>query len=269
MIIINADDFGRSEAETETAATLVRWGRVTSVSHMVFMQDSERAATRATGMDIDVGLHLNFCERWTTDGVPKRLAIQHESLVAFFNRGHYAQVVYNPGLRRAFGAVYQAQVEEFQRLYGRPPSHIDGHHHLHLCANMVIDGVIPRGCSVRRNLTFAPGEKGLLNRAYRRFVDACLGRRYVLTDYLFSLQQCLNGRGRPLSRVADLAKVADVEIMTHPQNPEEFDYLLGQQCLDVLGKLTKGTYSKLSQKRAERPLMFWTLLTSFCECTLL
>jgi len=71
MIIINADDFGRSEAETETAATLVEWGRVTSVSHMVFMQDSERAAALARGMDIDVGLHLNFCERWTSDSVPK------------------------------------------------------------------------------------------------------------------------------------------------------------------------------------------------------
>jgi predicted glycoside hydrolase/deacetylase ChbG (UPF0249 family) len=268
MIIINADDFGRSVAETEAAAVLAESGPVTSVSAMVFMPDSERAAALATQMEIDVGLHLNFCERWIS-GVPRWLAIQHESLVAFFNRSQYALLVYNPRLRDAFKAVYQAQVDEFQRLYGRLPSHIDGHHHLHLCANMLVDAVIPRGFGVRRNFTFAPEEKGLVNRAYRRLVDTCLGRRYVLTDYFFSLEQCLSGRGRPLRRVVDLAKVANVEIMTHPRKSEEFDYLAGQQCVDVLGTVTKGTYAELSVKRPRPPWILGTLVASLCEWILL
>ena len=177
MIIINADDFGRSKAETDAAVALVKWGEVTSASGMVFMADSERAAALATDMKIDVGLHLNFSERWDSGRVPRSLAIQQESLITYFNRSQYARVVYNPMLREAFESVYQAQVDEFQRLYRHPPSHIDGHHHLHLCANMLVDTVIPRGLGVRRNFTFAPGEKGLLNRAYRRLIDACLHRR--------------------------------------------------------------------------------------------
>ena len=268
MIIINADDFGRSKAETEAAVALVKKGRVTSVSGMVFMRDSERAAALSAEHEIDVGLHLNFCERWNGGKVPRWLAVQQESLIAFFNRGRYAQLVYNPKLKRAFESVYQAQTDEFQRLYKRAPSHIDGHQHMHLCANMLVDVVIPRGSLVRRNLTFAPGEKGLLNRAYRRFVDACLGRRYVVTDYFFSLEHCLSGRGQSVSRVADLAKVADVEIMTHPHRTGEFDYLAGERYRTVLGGVMKGTYADLSVKRGYRSLLLWAgMLAGLCECS--
>jgi hypothetical protein len=154
-------------------------------------------------------------------------------------------------------------------LYGRAPSHVDGHHHLHLCANMLIDAVIPRGVGVRRNFTFGPGEKGPVNRAYRRLVDTGLGLRYVLTDYFFALEHCLSGRGKPPRLVADLAKVASVEIMTHPRNPEEFSYLVGKQSRDLFGTVTKGTYAQLAARQMKRPVMLVTLFMSLFEWTLL
>ncbi len=43
MIVINADDLGRTEAETEAALSCFNQGRITSTSAMVFMEDSERA----------------------------------------------------------------------------------------------------------------------------------------------------------------------------------------------------------------------------------
>jgi predicted glycoside hydrolase/deacetylase ChbG (UPF0249 family) len=268
MIIINADDFGRSVQETDAAVALVEQGRVTSVSAMVFMQDSERAAELATQMNADVGLHLNLCERWIKRGMPRWVAAHHESLVQFFGKSEYTFLLYNPRLRQAFRTVCEAEFDEFHRLYGRAPSHIDGHRHLHLCANMVIDEIIPRGFSVRRNFTFARGEKGLLNRAYRRLVDTCLRRHYALTDYFFSLEHCLSGKGRTLRQVADLGKSADVEIMTHPSNSSEFRYLSGQKYLDVLGRARTGTYAELSRNRVKRPLV-WTIVASLCECSFL
>ena len=54
-------------------------------------------------------------------------------------------------------------------------------------------------------------------------------RRYVVTDYLFSLSSA-KWPGTASVAVAALAKVANVEVMTHPRNPEEFDYLVGPQC---------------------------------------
>ena len=48
-------------------------GRVTSVSAMVFMADSERAAELAKENELDVGLHLNFTERFTGNNTSARL----------------------------------------------------------------------------------------------------------------------------------------------------------------------------------------------------
>ena len=50
--------------------------------------------------------------------------------------------------------VVKAQLEEFERLYGRAPNRIDGHHHAHLCANVVLAGLLPAGTIVRRNFSF-------------------------------------------------------------------------------------------------------------------
>ncbi len=54
----------------------------------------------------------------------------------------------------AFREVFAAQFEEFTRLYGRVPSRLDGHQHMHLCTNMLVDGLYPAGARVRRNLSF-------------------------------------------------------------------------------------------------------------------
>lgn len=60
MIIVNADDWGRSRSETDAALFCYRKGRITSVSAMVFMEDSDRAADLAKDEGIDVGVALEF-----------------------------------------------------------------------------------------------------------------------------------------------------------------------------------------------------------------
>ena len=57
MIIINADDWGRSINETNAALLCFNEARITTVSAMVFMEDSIRASDIARKLDIDVGLH--------------------------------------------------------------------------------------------------------------------------------------------------------------------------------------------------------------------
>jgi len=112
-------------------------------------------------------------------------------------------------------------------LYGRVPSRLDGHQHIHLCTNMVVDGLIPAGARVRRNLSFAAGEKSFVNRYYRRLVDRALAKRYHIGDFLFSLsQQCSISQ---LRRVAELAESYDVELVAHPQVNAEFETLLSDE----------------------------------------
>src|SRR5580704_8891452 len=60
LLILNADDWGRDRETTERIFDCVRRGTVSSVSAMVFMQDSERAAGIAREANVDAGLHMNF-----------------------------------------------------------------------------------------------------------------------------------------------------------------------------------------------------------------
>lgn len=242
MLIINADDWGRSVAETDAALTCFRKRRITSVSAMVFMEDSERAAKLAKSYQLDnVGLHLNFSEEFTDKSCGETLKEHHRRIIRFLKGNKYAQLLYNPFLRKAFAYCYHAQVKEFVRLFERSPSHIDGHHHMHLCANLLLSKVLPSGMKLRRNFSFWPDEKSVLNRAYRGLVDSWLARRHRLPDYFFDLTQCT--QEKKLERVIALAKSKNVELMTHPVLRTEADYLMSDEFQVILQRLETGGYA--------------------------
>jgi predicted glycoside hydrolase/deacetylase ChbG (UPF0249 family) len=180
-------------------------------------------------------LHINFTESFTGPDVPPSLRMNHERIRRFLRASKYALILYNPFLRSAFREVFAAQVNEFARLYGRVPSHFDGHQHMHLCTNMILDGLLPAGTRVRRSFSFRPGEKSILNRYYRRLIDRRLERRHRISDYFFILLHHL-----PLSRlqrVVQLAKTNDVELMTHPHVDVEFEALLSDQFADTISQV--------------------------------
>lgn len=151
--------------------------------------------------------------------------------------------LYNPFLREQFREVFQAQYGEFVRLYGRAPSHLDGHQHMHLASNMLIEGIIPRGAKVRRSFSFLPGEKSLANRLYRATVDGWLGRRHRLTDYFFAISQ--HPTGTRLERVINLAKNSNVELMTHPEVCQEYNLLMSDDYGSALSSVRLAGYADL------------------------
>ena len=233
MLIVNADDWGRSIPETDAALKCYQAKRITSVSAMVFMADSERAADLARAHGLQVGLHLNFSEPFSDK---KRLGSEltncQSRLVGFLNRNKYSHLLYNPFLRSAFSYSYRQQADEFMRLYRRPPSHIDGHHHMHLSSNLLLSNIVPSGTRLRRNFSFWAGEKSWLNRTYRALVDRWLMGRYHLPDFFFDLTQCI--QGRKMDRVRRLAALKTVELMTHPIVQAEADYLMSNDFEEIL-----------------------------------
>jgi chitin disaccharide deacetylase len=243
MIIINADDLGRTRAETDATLLCHHQGRVTSATAMVFMEDSQRAAELAQRAGLHVGLHLNLSQPFSAPGADSPLAQSHARVIRFLTRRKASVALFNPALRQDFACVFDAQWQEFVRLYGRQPSHVDGHHHLHLCANILLGNVIPAGEKVRRGFHFWPGEKSALKRTYRRLCDALLTRRYRSTDFFFALSQCQ--RGDRLERVLALAQTQVVELMTHPAAPAEQAYLLGDDFGQRLARLDSGNYARL------------------------
>jgi hypothetical protein len=229
-LIINADDWGRDRQTTDEIFQCIRRGTVSSTSAMVFMEDSERAADLARERNIDAGLHLNFTTVFASSRCSSVVAKHQARIVSFLTRNRWAQVIFHPGLRGAFRAVVDAQLEEFQRLFGHEPNRVDGHHHMHLCANVLRENLLPAGTVARRNFTFAPGEKSRVNIWYRQTIDKKLAKRHRLTDMLFSLPPL--APSSRVDRVLSLSESHVVELETHPVNADEKAFLFGPAMLE-------------------------------------
>jgi hypothetical protein len=234
-LIVNADDWGRDVDTTDRSLDCVLKQTVSSVSAMLFMADSERAAFLAAQHGVDAGLHLNFTLPFSAPQCPSGVLQHQQKLARFLTATSYAQVLYHPGLAASFDYVVKAQLEEYQRLYNAPPTRIDGHHHMHLCANVLFSKLVPAGTLVRRNFSFVRGEKSWINRFYRSWIDARLQRRHRLVDFLFSLAP-IEPVDR-LRRIADLARHAVVELETHPIHPEEYRFLTSGEIFQQLNDL--------------------------------
>lgn len=243
MLIINADDLGRSQAATDNILACHARGRLTSTSAMVFMADSERAAELALASGLETGLHINLSESFTGNSVPVPLKDGHEKIRRFLKSSKYSLLLFHPLLCARFRAAFDAQYAEFLRLYGRPPSHLDGHQHMHLASNMLFQRILPAGTKVRRSFSFQPGEKSLLNRWYRNAVDRHLTKYHRLTDYFFSLPAGPSFEG--VTPMVALAQNSNVELMTHPERPLEKEYLLGPEFGRAIASVRLAGYDAL------------------------
>ncbi len=243
MLIITADDCGKNTSTTDNSLFCFKDGRMTSVSAMVFMRDSERAAEFVLQSGVESGLHLNFSLPF--DGVVRsgKLLDSQLRLAAFLEKSRFAPMLYNPFLNKDFEYVYTAQYEEYIRLYGMAPAHINGHRHKHLCWNVLMSGLIPRGSRVRRTFTFRWDEKNAFNLMYRRLLDRIIAAKYVCTDSFFSLMPM--DRVDRLRRIIDLSKQSVVELMVHPERKEEFKYLMSDEYGALIFPAETGHYGLL------------------------
>jgi len=231
MLYVNADDLGWTKDITDRILRCYRQGRLNSASAMTFMKDSERASKLAIDNKLDVGLHLNLTQEFTGQAATTTLKAQHMTISDYLNARKINHVLFNPFLRHSFDYVFHAQWYEFCRLYGEEPTRLDGHHHMHLCMNMLASGRLPKGLKIRRNFTFRPGEKDPLNRLYRHLIDRWLTSRFLCTDSFFSMAPINQGR---LKRLVLMSKSSDVEIMVHPGVKEEYLYLLSSEWASLI-----------------------------------
>lgn len=240
MLVVNADDWGIAPAVTDRILRCCRLGGVAQVSAMVYMRDAERAADIARAQGIGTGLHLNLIDEYDAPGLNGALAAHQRRVAAFLKASRVSQLLYNPLLRSSFEYVFRAQWGEYERLYGSPPARVDGHHHMHLCMNMLLSKLIPAGVQVRKSFTFGAGDKGLLNRAYRSAVNRWLARRYRTTDWFFSIAPL--DRERHL-QIVHLSRASNVELMVHPGLEEEYQYLSSDAWRDLITRTSRPTTS--------------------------
>jgi predicted glycoside hydrolase/deacetylase ChbG (UPF0249 family) len=237
VLYVNADDFGCTSEITDIILSCYRKSRIHAASAMTFMNDSERAADLAGQNGLPVGLHLNFTVEFTGETVIANLRDHHRAVSDYLKARKWNQVFYNPFLRNSFDYVFQAQWDEFCRLYGEEPKRLDGHHHMHLCMNMLVSGKIPKGIRIRRNFTFYPGEKNPVNRLYRYLVDRWLNSKFLCTDSFFSMKPIDREK---LQKWVLLSKSSDVEIMVHPGVENEYLFLLSSEWAELMSQAIQG-----------------------------
>ena len=158
LVILNADDWGASPAATDAIRDCFEVGGTTSASAMVHMRDSERAALIAQERGLPIGLHLNLTTPFDSSDAPSPVRERQLNLVRSFRRRRLkglGLVCYPkrwlpyPHLNRLVRDAVADQLTEFRRLYGSDPSHIDGHHDVHLCPTVLLCGALPAGSKVR------------------------------------------------------------------------------------------------------------------------
>jgi predicted glycoside hydrolase/deacetylase ChbG (UPF0249 family) len=115
ILIVNADDFGRTPEINAGIARAHEQGIVTAATMMVRWPDAADAAAYASAhRELSVGLHVDLAE-W--------------EYTAYEWRPRY-QVI-DPDDAEAARLEVAAQLDAFLTLMGQPPTHIDSHQHVH------------------------------------------------------------------------------------------------------------------------------------------
>jgi predicted glycoside hydrolase/deacetylase ChbG (UPF0249 family) len=208
---------------------------------MVFMADSIRAAELASSRDIAVGLHLNFTVPFTNPPLNTRLCEHHLKVTNKFQSYRFYRYLYNPTLQDSIDYCFRSQYDEFVHLFGKNPSHIDGHHHIHLATNILFGGVIPAGLRVRKVRDLI-SQRNLFEVRLRNSVTKFMKKRFITTDLFYQIFPC----DALVSEIFSKARFKNVELMVHPGEDGEFLYLNSDNYLRMVNIAPKGAYLDLN-----------------------
>jgi chitin disaccharide deacetylase len=246
LLIVNADDWGYDEVTTRAIADCHLAGGLTSTTAMMFMDGSELAASLAGQHPaLGIGLHLNLFEAYSGTSVGTSVRDRQRRLVDYFHRGRLRRWFYDPRVRESVDRIVADQLERFVELYGRMPTHVDGHHHSHMAANVLLSRSLPRGTAIRNALSDAHRATPLKT-AMRQARRRLLLSRFTTTDYFFSIATVWPAlEGPPPMEKLELARRASVEVMVHPAFAHEYGPLQSEDWVATLEGLPAGTFADL------------------------
>jgi predicted glycoside hydrolase/deacetylase ChbG (UPF0249 family) len=242
LLIVNADDWGYDVPTSDAILKRFRDGAISSTTGMVFMDDSERAAEIARSEGLPVGLHLNLTQVYTGSGVPDDARERQARLAAKLSGSKLHRWVYDPLMRRDIQTTVREQFDEFAKLYGCAPTHLDGHHHIHVIPNVLFSGAVPPRGKLRSPV--CTSWRSAAARARGRLLRSALRQaRFTTTDYLLSIDE-LDAWAHDDGAIA-LPRSASVEVMTHPGVPEEDSLLESSTWRRVLASRRLGSFKDL------------------------
>jgi predicted glycoside hydrolase/deacetylase ChbG (UPF0249 family) len=121
-LAVCVDDFGLGEGVNQAVLALARLGRISATSCMVGaarFPPGVPALRELAPATLDVGLHLDLTE--APGDARLRLPLQKWIVLS------HLRLLPRAALRREI----DGQLDAFERAFGRPPAHVDGHEHVH------------------------------------------------------------------------------------------------------------------------------------------
>jgi predicted glycoside hydrolase/deacetylase ChbG (UPF0249 family) len=222
-LIVNADDYGRTEGVCEGIRVAHLNGIVTSTSAMMNLPGVEdelrRARQRVPGLGLGVHLVLTSGRPLLPPGKVKSLIdatgnfLRPEAFVERLTR-------LDPGEVRA---EWRAQIEKFRKTTGRDPTHLDSHHHASYFSEILFAVMLELaddyGIPVRRPISGSSGEgfPPELAASVQEFVPR-LAAEYqaVMPDRFVSSFYGQGATKENLLAILETLEAGTTEIMTHP-----------------------------------------------------
>jgi len=126
-LIVNADDGNLTPGVTKGVLAAHDTGILTSTTifaNLPLTKQLKEDFSRRS--NLGVGIHLNI-----TLGSPVAPKSDVRSLLAGDRFGKHDEDFFKRIDKKALYVEYKAQIENFEEWFGKPPTHIDTHHHLH------------------------------------------------------------------------------------------------------------------------------------------
>jgi predicted glycoside hydrolase/deacetylase ChbG (UPF0249 family) len=246
LLIVNADDWGRTIDTTDHILECFSARRITSTTAMVYMADSDRAAATALDNRLAVGLHLNLTENFTDPATPPAIRERQARIVRRLKRTTFwMRWLYNPIARREIELCIADQFDRFNALYRQPPTHFDGHQDVHIYPNVALSRTIPSGMKAR-GLPPHPVGSMPLHGVARGIRKRVVSRRFRSPEYFFGIRDLHPrvGGSRLMEKLA-LADAGSVEVMTHPGVADERLCLMSEEWQRALTGRPMGSFADL------------------------
>ena len=132
FLIVNADDFGFSQEINEGVCQAHQTGVVTDASLLVHSPHAQHALWLANKANLPVGLHIDYFTPFAHLKAPE-FGPQSRLLRELFNRESNMEVkdVFSSAELLRIQDEMCRQIEDFRKMAGRLPSHLDYHFGLH------------------------------------------------------------------------------------------------------------------------------------------
>ena len=234
-LVINADDYGIAENQTEAILESFRRGVITSTTIMVTMPDFRRSISRAKeeGVFDKIGLHLNL-----TQGRPLTEPIRN--CRRFCNsEGLFNKYFHNSKLCRLILTAREqyavaVEVESQMKIYidaGFTLRHLDSHHHSHTdlsIAHIILPIARKMGFrSVRLSRNIPRPGYGLLKKIYKSLFNGfALRQGFTCTKYFGSILDFDVA-------ATNLPVDCSVELMVHPSFQKNGQLVLSGELMDM------------------------------------